>query len=129
MADAQSIAAQLQGTGDTVDEAALQVLGPLYADQIELAHEPRSEADGVVARQWLLDVSVRERDTFAESMPDVRREATWEARGDDVVARRRVRGTTPDGKALDFDSEVTYVLRGGVITRISVVSVPDDDPG
>jgi hypothetical protein len=94
------------------------VLVPLYTDPIYIEHVPAMQMDGPMPLAGVLSGMSAEREAFGKAISDLRRESTYAAKDDSIVALQRMQGTLADGTRLDTSIRLTYLFQGGRIVRI-----------
>ena len=97
---------------------ASEVLVPLYTDPICIEHAPAMQMDGPMPLAAVLAGMRAEREAFGKAIPDLRRESTYAAKDDSIVALQRMQGTLADGTRLDTSIRLTYLFQGGSIVKI-----------
>jgi hypothetical protein len=99
----------------------------LYADTVELAHEPPLPSDGPVPGRVLIAPGGEEVAAVERAMPDVwldEPEVTVE--GDHIRVRNRMGGTLTEGRAVDVCTNTAYAIEGGGIVGLRSEMAPED---
>ena len=95
------------------------LLVSLFADTVELRHEPPRPSDGPIPGSLLGEVSGREVDALARAMPEAEHcasEVTIE--GNAVRVRVRTTGTLADGTPIDVETNTRFTIADGVIVGL-----------
>lgn len=96
-----------------------QVLGELYADKVEFRHVPPNEHDGFISRKALVAGATWERNLFQQEIRDYVTTHEYEVTDAGILETYRMRGTLPDGDALDSVMRITYAVNDGAITSMT----------
>ena len=97
---------------------AQQLLASLFAESIELRHEPGLPSDGPIPGRVLAEVSRREVEAAGRAMPDMTSETQIEVEGDGIRMQSRTTGTLADGTRVDVHTESLLTVANGEITGL-----------
>jgi ketosteroid isomerase-like protein len=111
--DIEEMAERLRAAGDGERE---QVLAELFAETVELQHDPVNEHDGPMPRERLTKGATAERDMLAQVMPDFTATFSYEVDGDRIIEQYHMGGTMPNGEVLDNPMVITFTVADGAIT-------------
>src|SRR2546423_547855 len=95
-----------------------QTLASLFADTIELRHEPTHPTDGPIAGRLLAEVSRREVEAVGRALPDVDSKSEIYVEGDAIRVRAHTTGTLADGTPVDVNSDALFTVAGGAIVAL-----------
>jgi hypothetical protein len=114
----QDIAERLRAVAD--DPAAFQrTLAPLFADAIELRHEPALATDDRIPGRLIAEASRLETEATARALStslETRSDVLVE--GDDLRVIGRVAGTLADGTVIDVHTDVLFTIADGQIVGL-----------
>jgi hypothetical protein len=117
--DAEKLADAIRRGHEVGIDAGLAAPADYAGDQIEVLHEPPQPADGVWAGPEIAALWQKEGSMLRAAMADAAlTDVMVTAQGHDaVVLQAMLRGTTPDGNALNHAFRVLYTLDQGRIVR------------
>lgn len=129
MADALSIeevAETIRQTGS--DRGRLrETMNGLYAETIELTHEPRLPGDGPIPSSVLIALGGQEVAALERAMPDA-----WldipdvSVERDRIRVRNRMGGTLTDGSAVEVSTNTVYTVADGRIVGLRSEMAPEE---
>jgi hypothetical protein len=125
--DAEAVASVIRQAHQESLEAGLAAPGQFIAETLELVHEPVHPFDGIKDGAEMAGFWSGEGAMLKQVMPDVHlADLVVAAEGDDTVTlEARMRGTSPDGSALDHKFSVAYTLVDGKIVRAFAAYDPE----
>jgi hypothetical protein len=93
-------------------------LASLFAETIELRHEPSHPSDGPISGRLLAEVSRREVDAAGRALPDLASNVEVTVEGDSLRVRSRTTGTLSDGTKVDVQTNTVFVVADGAIVGL-----------
>ena len=123
---ASSVARALEDALRAGPEVFRSTLGGLYADEVELRHEPPLPSDGLVDGRRLAESSDREAAAIASTIADQRYgDSDVTLDGEVVTVRTALEGTLPDGRAVSLPTEMRCRVGAGRVVAITHALGPD----
>jgi ketosteroid isomerase-like protein len=105
--------------------ASQEALSGLFADEVQLRHDPPHPSDGPIPGRLLAEVSRREVAAVTRALPDaVHSDSEITVDGDGVGMRGRTRGVLPDGTEIDVRTNTLFTVADGRIVGL----LSDMDP-
>jgi ketosteroid isomerase-like protein len=95
-----------------------EALARLFADEIQLRHEPPHPSDGPIPGRLLAEMARRELAAVARALPDAEQDSEITVEGDGVRMRGRTRGTLADGTAVDVQTNTLFSVADGRIVGL-----------
>ena len=95
-----------------------EALARLFADEVQLRHEPSHPSDGPMPGRLLAEIARSEVEAVMRALPDAEQnsEITVEEAG--VRVRGRTRGTLADGTAIDVQTNTLFTVADGRIVGL-----------
>jgi hypothetical protein len=104
-----------------------RTMSGLYADTIELAHEPPLPSDGPMPGSVLIALGGEEVAAVERAMPDVwMDEPAVTVEGDHIRVRNRMGGTLAGGAEVRVSTNTVYAIDEGRIVGLRSEMAPDD---
>ena len=104
----------------------MQVLGELWADQVEMCHVPPMPQDGQYSREQLISRQATEVKGLAAVIPDYNQEDVAVAVvGDEIHYSATMVGTLPDGRRYQAPVQAVISVRGGRLSRMETTFNPE----
>jgi ketosteroid isomerase-like protein len=114
---ANDVADQLRSTaGNPI--ANHETLARLFAEEIELRHEPPHPSDGPIPGRLLAEMARREVEAVKRALPDAEQRSEITVEGDGVRVRGRTRGTLVDGTLIDVQTNTLFTVADGRIVAL-----------
>jgi hypothetical protein len=123
----EDIAARLQAAAVESPEAYTATLATLWADEVNVTHEPARQWDHPRPRADQVGLHEREDAAFRQAMPDFRQEdVAVTIDGDVITLAATIRGTRRDGAAISVPVRWRFTVKDGTIPAVVTVVEPDD---
>ncbi|HEV3354762.1 MAG TPA: nuclear transport factor 2 family protein [Acidimicrobiales bacterium] len=125
-ASAETVAAALRAALEQGPEAFRGCLGSLYADRVELRHEPALSVDGPVDGRRLAETTEAEAAAITSALGDQHYGAgEVVVDGDTVTVRTSLEGSLPSGEAASLPTHMICGVADGRIAAITHQMGPD----
>jgi hypothetical protein len=95
-----------------------QALALLFAETVELRHEPSHPSDGPVSGRLLGEVSRREVEAAGRALLDLCSASEVTTEGDAIRVRGRTVGTLSDGTKVDMHTDTVFTVADGAIVGL-----------
>lgn len=117
---AHLVAAELERALAAGPEVFRPILGALFADEVDLRHEPPLPADGIVGGTRLAAATEREAVAITGVLADRRYgDIDVTVDGDQVLVRTALMGTLPDGRAVVLPTRMRCTIAHGRISALT----------
>lgn len=120
--DVDAVAERLRFACMHAITAEAEIAPELFADAIDLRHQPASPVDGVLDKDVLLPILIAERSALRRAVSDLVMEVIkCEVNGNRIDFAYMTRGVKPDGTPVSFRSRVLYTVQHGKITGLAAI--------
>jgi hypothetical protein len=124
--DIGEIAAAMRAAGADRTKSR-ELLASLYADTVELQHDPPGTGDGSVPARMLIALAEQEVAAMERALPDsAAHPLEVSVDGDRLRMRGRVEGTLADGTRVDVMTNTVFTVAGGRIVGLRSEMTPED---
>jgi hypothetical protein len=118
--DVEAIAARLRADYESPSPDGVPAMATLFADSVELRHDPPIPTDGPIPGATLRDVAIAETRAANRAFTEVVRdnvEVTVD--GPSIRVRATTKGTLMTGAAISIDTDVVVEVRDGEIVAMN----------
>lgn len=119
-ADVEAIAERLRADYESPSPDGIPAMATLFADTVELRHDPPIASDGPIPGSALRDVAIAETQAANRAFTEVVRDnVDVTVDGSSIRIRATTKGTLVTGATLSIDTDVVVEVRDGRIVAMS----------
>jgi hypothetical protein len=119
----EDIVARLRAVSDD-GQRSQAIVASLFAENVELRHEPPLPTDGPVPGRALAEISRREVEAASRALADLHSATSITVEGSAFCMRTHIMGTLRDGTAVDVQTGARFTVERGQI--VGVLAQMDD---